>query len=78
MPIVIEHRLHPSADVRNAVAYALGSLPTIRAPWTHYSQSCKTLTKKFVIRRHSDWVCRAISDSKEIRDALYQRMTDPQ
>jgi HEAT repeat protein len=77
IPIVIEHRLHPSANVRNAVAYALGcfaddprTVDTLLALMQDVDQEVR------------DWATFGLGvqgdlDSKEIRDALYQRMTDP-
>jgi HEAT repeat protein len=77
VPLVIEHRFHPSADVRNAVAYALGcfagdprTVDTLLALMQDVDEDVR------------DWATFGLGvlgdlDSEEIRDALYQRMTDP-
>jgi len=77
VPLVIEHRLHPSADVRFAVACALGN-------FANDSRSVDALLElmRDVDEDVRDWATFGLGvlgdlDSVEIRDALCQRMTDP-
>ncbi len=77
VPLVIEHRLHPSADVRLAVACALGNFANdLRA-----ADALLALMQD-VDSDVRDWATFGLGvlgdlDSNEIRDALCQRMTDP-
>jgi HEAT repeat protein len=77
VPLVIEHRLHPDADVRFAVACALGNfandplaVDTLLALMQDVDEDVR------------DWATFGLGvlgdlDSDEIRDALSQRLTDP-
>ena len=76
VPLVIEHRIHPSADVRFAVACALGNFandPRAVSPLLALMQD--------VDKDVRDWATFGLGvlgdlDSQEIRDALWQRMRD--
>jgi HEAT repeat protein len=77
VPLVIEHRLHPRADVREAVAFALG----------HFADDPRAADTLLALMRDvdvdvRDWATFGLGvqgdlDSAEIREALFQRMTDP-
>jgi HEAT repeat protein len=77
VPLVVEHSLHSNADVRHAVAYALGC-------FAGDSRAVDTLLALMqdVDEDVRDWATFGLGvlgdlDSEKIRDALYQRMTDP-
>jgi HEAT repeat protein len=77
VPLVIEHRLHPSADVRFAVAWTLG----------HFANDPSAVDSLLVLMQDvnedvRDWATFGLGvlgdlDSEEIRNALWQRMSDP-
>ena len=77
IPLVIEHRLHSSADVRFAVACALGN----------FANEPNAVDALLALMQDADedvrdWATFGLGvqgdlDSEEIRDALWQRMTDP-
>jgi HEAT repeat protein len=77
VPLVIEHRLHPSADVRFSVACALGN----------FANDSRAADALLALMQDTDedvrdWATFGLGvqgelDSDEIRDALLQRMTDP-
>lgn len=76
VPLIIEHRLHPCADVRLAVACALGS----------FANDPRAVDALLALMQDvdddvRDWATFGLGvlgdlDSDEIRDALCQRMTD--
>jgi HEAT repeat protein len=77
VPLVMEHRLHPSADVRFAVACALGS-------YANDPLAAVTLLALMqdVDEDVRDWATFGLSvlgdsNSEEIREALLRRMSDP-
>ena len=77
VPLVIAHCLHPSADVRFAVACALGNL-------ANDPRGVDTLLALMqdVDEDVRDWATFGLGalgdlDSEEIRDALWDRMSDP-
>jgi HEAT repeat protein len=75
VPLVIEHRLHPDADVRFAVACALGNFANALAVATLLA------LMQDVDEDVRDWATFGLGvqgnlDSDEIRDALSQRLTD--
>ena len=77
IPLVVAHRLHPSADVRFGVAFALGNF----ANDARATDTLVTLMQD-VDDDVRDWATFGLGvqgnlDSQEIRDALYQRLTDP-
>jgi HEAT repeat protein len=77
IPLVTELHLHPSADVREAVAYALGSF----ANDSRASNALLALLRD-VDEEVRDWATFGLGvlgdlDSREIRDALYRGMNDP-
>jgi HEAT repeat protein len=77
VPLVIEHRLHSSADVRLAVAQALG----------HFANDPRTVDALLALMQDTDeqvrdWATFGLGvlgdlDTNEIRDALFQRLADP-
>jgi HEAT repeat protein len=77
VPLVVEHRLHPSADVRFAIACALGN----------FANDSRAVDALLALTQDADddvrnWATFGLGvqgelDSQEIRDALYQRLTDP-
>jgi HEAT repeat protein len=77
VPLVIEHHLHPEADVRFAVACALGN----------FSNDPRSVDIFLTLMRDidedvRDWATFGLGvlgdlDSQEIRDALWERMSDP-
>jgi HEAT repeat protein len=76
VPLVIEHRIHTSADVRFAVACALGN-------FANDPRAVNTLLELIqdVDDDVRDWATFGLGvqgdlDSEEIRDALWQRMSD--
>jgi HEAT repeat protein len=76
IPLVTELHLHPSADVRCAAAYSLGS-------FANDSRAADALLEllRDVDEEVRDWSTFGLGvlgdlDSPEVRDALYQRMTD--
>jgi HEAT repeat protein len=76
VPLVVEHCLHPSADVRFAVACALGDF----ANDSHAVEALLALMQD-VDDDVRDWATFGLGvqgdlDSDEIRDALWQRTTD--
>jgi len=76
VPLVIEHRFHSSADVRQAVAYALSC----------FAQEPRAVDTLLALTGDADddvrdWATFGLGvlgdlDSEKIRDALYQRITD--
>jgi len=77
VPLVIDHRLHPSGDVRFAVPCALGS-------FANDSRAADALLALMQDAGEDvrDWATFGLGvlgdlDSQEIRDALWQRMSDP-
>ena len=77
VPGVIEHRLHPDTDVRFAVASALGN-------FANDPRSVDALLglMQDVDKDVRDWATFGLGvlgdlDSPEIRDALWQRVSDP-
>jgi HEAT repeat protein len=76
VPMVIEHRLHPSEDVRFAVAFALGKFFDV--PIAIETLLALTHDLDEDVR---DWATFGVgvlgaSDSPEIRDALVRRLSD--
>jgi HEAT repeat protein len=76
VPLLIEHRLHPNADVRFAVACALGN-------FVDDPRAVDTLLALMedVDEDVRDWATFGLGvqgdlDSEEIRDALWRRMND--
>jgi HEAT repeat protein len=77
IPLVIAHRLHPNADIRFAVACALGNFandPLSVGPLLTLMQDADEDVR--------DWATFGLGvqgdlDSDEIREALHQRLTDP-
>jgi HEAT repeat protein len=77
VPLVIEHRLHPDADVRFAVACVLGTFAT----------DPRSVDELLGLMRDADedvrdWATFGLGvlgdlDSPEIRDALWERVSDP-
>jgi HEAT repeat protein len=77
VPLVVEHRNHPSADVRPAVAFALGT----------FADDPRALDTLLALMRDADddvrdWATFGLGvlgdvDSQEIRDPLCERMSDP-
>jgi HEAT repeat protein len=77
IPLIIEHRQHPSAEVRFAVACALGS----------FANDARSVDALIALMQDldedvRDWATFGLgvlgdADSPEIREALCQRMTDP-
>jgi HEAT repeat protein len=77
VPMVIEHRLHPSADVRFAVACALGN----------FANDKRAVDALVALMQDSDedvrdWATFGLGvqgdlDFDEIRDALFERLSDP-
>jgi HEAT repeat protein len=77
VPLIIEHRLHSSADVRLAVAQALG----------HFANDPRAVDALLALMRDPDehvrdWATFSLGvlgdlDTNEIRDALFQRLADP-
>ncbi len=77
IPLITEHRAHPSAEIRFHVACALGSFPN--DPRTTSTQLVLTDDTDEDVR---DWATFGLGvlgdlDSIEIRDALFQRLGDP-
>jgi HEAT repeat protein len=77
IPLVIEHRLHPSADVRFAVACALGN-------FANDPRAVDTLLALMqdVDEDVRDWATFGLGvqgdlNSDQIRDGLFDRLTDP-
>jgi len=77
VPLIVEHRLHPSADVRLAVASALGD-------FANDPRAIDTLVSLMqdVDEDVRDWATFSLGvqgdlDSEEIRNALWQRVSDP-
>jgi HEAT repeat protein len=77
IPLVIEHRLHSSADVRFAVACALGN-------FANNPRAVDTLLALMqdVDEDVRDWATFGLGvqgdlDSDQIRDGLFDRLTDP-
>lgn len=76
VPLLIEHRLHPNADVRFAVASALGN----------FADDPRTVDTLLALMQDvdegvRDWATFGLGvlgdlDSEEIRDALWRRMND--
>jgi HEAT repeat protein len=77
VPLLVQHRSHLSADVRLAVAYALGS----------FADDPRAVDSLLALMRDidddvRDWATFGLGvqgdlDSQEIRDALLERMSDP-
>jgi HEAT repeat protein len=77
IPLVVEHRFHPNADVRFGVAFALGNF----ANDSRAADALVTLMQD-ADDDVRDWATFGLGvqgdrDSEEIRDALFQRLTDP-
>lgn len=77
IPLLIEHRLHPSAKVRFAVAFALGN-------FANDSRSVDTLLALMQDDDEDvrDWATFGLGvqgdlDSDQIREGLFDRLTDP-
>jgi HEAT repeat protein len=77
VPSLIEYRLHPSADVRLAVAFALGN----------FANDPRTVDTLLALMQDvdedvRDWATFGLGvqgelDSDQIRDGLFDRLTDP-
>ena len=77
IPLIIQHQSHPNADVRHAVAFALGAFPS-----DPRSSGCLLSLMEDVDEGVRDWATFALGslgnlNSVEIRDALFQRLSDP-
>jgi HEAT repeat protein len=77
IPLVIEHRLHPSADVRFAVACAVGN----------FANNPRAVDTLLALMQDADedvrdWATFGLGvqgdlNSDQIRDRLFNRLTDP-
>jgi len=76
IPQIVQRQSHPNADVRHAVAFALGAFPN-----DPRSSECLLSLMKDADEEVRDWATFALGglgnlDSVEIRDALFQRLSD--
>ena len=77
IPQIIQRQSHPNADMRHAVAFALGAFPN-----DPRSAECLLSLMRDANEDVRDWATFALGslgdlDSVEIRDALFQRSSDP-
>jgi HEAT repeat protein len=76
IPLIIQHQSHPNSDIRFAAAFALGSFPN-----DPRSVECLLLLMRDPDEEVRDWATFGLGvlgdlDSVEIRDALFQRLSD--